>query len=81
MIAPYVYSGNGCGYTSIFHSGNNDNSSANRDKDILVIRDNVWRKYKLQDTNVICIRVRILVYTRGINGSVIGEWGTRYSIT
>jgi hypothetical protein len=81
MISSYVYSGNGCGHTGIFHSGNNDYSRANRDKDIFVIRDNVWRKYKLQDTNVVCTRVRILVYTRRINGSVIGEWGTRYSTT
>lgn len=34
MSTSHVYSGNGFGYKSIFHSDYNDNSGSNRDKDI-----------------------------------------------
>lgn len=45
--ASHVYSGDGCRHKSLLHSGHNDNSGSNRDKNIQLIRDNVWRKYKI----------------------------------
>lgn len=47
MSSSHVHSGDGRRYKSIFYSGDNDNSSADRDKNILMIRDNVWGKYKI----------------------------------
>jgi hypothetical protein len=45
--ASHVHSRNGYRHKSILYSGDDDNSSANRDKNIQLIRNTIWRKYKI----------------------------------
>jgi len=81
MESSYVYSRLGCRYKSIFYSSNNDNSIANRNKNIFMVGNNIWRKNTLLYTNVVFTSIYSTIYIWRIYRSNIGKCGNRSSTT